>query len=315
MDIKSALNKAKFNLKQATPDILVVAGIATSVAAVIGFCRQTRKAIPVMDKYSENVEKIRCAREDASQPDALVTYDDKTYRKDLIDETVRTVVKLGKIYVVPIALEAVSLGCFIGGHGILKDRNVAITAAYAGIASELKGLHERIVERYGEDIDRELTHGVCVREIEEKSIDPETGEEIVEKKLVETLDRDQNDPNYYSPHARFFDESCAGWRDDPEYNLWYLREKEQQANLRLQSQKHLFLNEVYDMLGMQRGEAAQVEGWTYSDSGKNPYGANHVSFGLNNVQKPGVRDFVNGRTPIVLLDFNVDGKILDKLPH
>lgn len=315
MGIKTMLSKAKFNLKQATPDILVAAGIVTSVAAAVGFCRQTRKAIPVMDKYGENVEKIHCAHEDAIKPDALVTYDERAYRKDLIDETVRTVGKLGKIYIVPIALEAVSLGCFIGGHGILKDRNVAITAAYAGIASELKGLHERIVERYGEDVDRELTHGVCVREIEEKSIDSATGSEVTEKKLVTECDRDKNDPNYYSPYARFFDETTPGWCDDPECNLYLLREREHEANVKLKNDGYLFLNDVYDMLGFKRTKAGQMVGWTYSRRGENPYGDNFVSFGLDNVEKSGMRDFVNGHTPYALLDFNVDGKILDQLPR
>ena len=311
MVIKSAFNRLKFNLKQATPDILVAAGVAASVAAAVGFCRQSRKAIPFIDKYRENIEKIRCAHEDAKDPDSAVSYDDKTYRKDVIEETVKTAGKLGSIYIVPIALEVVSIGCFIGSHGMMKENNAAIAAAYAGIAGELKGLHDRIIERYGEAVDAELTHGIEI--VEEKSIDPATGSEITEYKAVSK--RDWNDPNYYSPYARYYDETVSRWTDMPEHNHTWLVELEHLANVRLQRQGYLFLNDVYDMIGFERSEAGQVVGWTYSRSGNNPYGDNRVSFGLDRVDRPGVRDFINERTPYVLLDFNVDGKILNVLPR
>lgn len=312
MGIKTMISKVQFNLKKAAPDILIGVGVVTSVAAIVGFCKQSHKAVPVIDTYADNVDKIRCAHEDAIQPGALVTYDERSYRKDLIEETLRTAGKLGSIYIVPITLEVVSIGCFIGSHGIMKDENMAMTAAYAGIAGELKNLHERIVERYGKDVDRELTHGISVNEVDEVYTNPDTGEETKLRKLVTEV---SNDPNHYSAYARYYDESCPGWCDDAGRNLIWLRGIEETANARLRLQGYLFLNDVYDMVGIERTKAGQIVGWTYVSNGKNPYGDNYISFGLDNYEKSGVRDFVNGLTPYVLLDFNVDGRILDSLPR
>lgn len=62
------------------------------------------------------------------------------------------------------------------------------------------------------------------------------------------------------------------------------------------------------MLGIARTNAGQVVGWIYCE--KNPVGDNYVDFGIYNLQNEG---FVNGNERSILLDFNVDGIILDKI--
>lgn len=44
---------------------------------------------------------------------------------------------------------------------------------------------------------------------------------------------------------------------------------------------------------------------------KNPIGDNYVDFGIYNTSKEANRNFVNGYERTILLDFNVDGNILD----
>ena len=78
-----------------------------------------------------------------------------------------------------------------------------------------------------------------------------------------------------------------------------------QANDMLHARGHIFLNEVYDMLGIPRTEDGQLVGWIK--------GGNDVDFGIYNMYKEANRDFVNGYEPVVLLDFNVDGLIYNKL--
>lgn len=91
-------------------------------------------------------------------------------------------------------------------------------------------------------------------------------------------------------------------------NCYYLRSVENTANARLKANGHLFLNDVYDMLGFPRTKTGQRIGWIYDKD--NPVGDNHVDFGLNDSSSA---DFVNGRSNVVLLDFNVDGDILDRI--
>jgi hypothetical protein len=89
----------------------------------------------------------------------------------------------------------------------------------------------------------------------------------------------------------------------------FLRAQQQYANDKLRANGHLFLNEVYDMLGIPRTKAGQVVGWVYD--AENPIGDNYVDFGIYDIHRETVRNFVNGYERTILLDFNVDGNIWD----
>ena len=69
----------------------------------------------------------------------------------------------------------------------------------------------------------------------------------------------------------------------------------------------LFLNEVYDMIGFEHTPEGAVAGWVKDN------GDGFVSFGLDDVNNESARRFVNGEDNVVLLDFNVDGIIFDKI--
>ena len=129
-------------------------------------------------------------------------------------------------------------------------------------------------------------------------------EEKTVKKTVNVAD-----PNTYSEYARFFDDGCDNWQKDSEHNLWYLKQQQNYANEKLKINGYLFLNEVYDMLGIPRTKAGQIVGWYYDE--KDPTRDNYVDFGIYDVTKEANRNFVNGYERTILLDFNVDGPIYD----
>ena len=87
----------------------------------------------------------------------------------------------------------------------------------------------------------------------------------------------------------------------------FLKAQQQYANDLLRARGRLFLNEVYDMLGIPKSKAGQVVGWVYDE--ENPVGDNYVDFGIYDLSKERVRRFVNGDERNILLDFNVDGNI------
>lgn len=111
-----------------------------------------------------------------------------------------------------------------------------------------------------------------------------------------------------SQYARLFDEGCTGWTVNAEYNLVYLRDIERWANTMLRCKKYLFLNDVYDMLGMSKTKAGQIVGWIYDEN--NPIGDNCVDFGLKSMRNKG---FLDGLENVILLDFNVDGEIISRI--
>ena len=131
------------------------------------------------------------------------------------------------------------------------------------------------------------------------------GKEIMNQKIEQTEEKSERS---FSQYARFFDESCFEWSKDAEYNLMFLKHQQTQANALLKSRGYLFLNEVYDMLGIPRTKEGQVVGWIYDKD--NPIGDNYVDFGI--YDNPN-HEFVNGYARSTMLDFNVDGVILDKI--
>lgn len=109
-----------------------------------------------------------------------------------------------------------------------------------------------------------------------------------------------------SQYAKWFNDYCVGWTKDPEFNLQFLQIQQRYLNDKLRKVGHVFLNDVYDCLGIQRTRAGAIVGWTYNK--EHPNGDNFVDFGLNDERNI---DFINGNTNKVLLDFNVDGSIID----
>lgn len=107
-----------------------------------------------------------------------------------------------------------------------------------------------------------------------------------------------------SDYSRYFDEKCPAWSEDPEYNLLYLKHMEQYANSKLKAQGYLFLNDVYEMLGMLQTNPGQVVGWIYDE--KTPYGDNYVDFGIYTECN---QDFIKGIENTALLNFNVGWNI------
>jgi hypothetical protein len=191
----------------------------------------------------------------------------------------------------------------VASHNILHKRNVALAAAYATVDKSLKEYKNRVVDRFGKEVDQELSYGIKATEVEETVTD-ENGEEKVVKKTVNTINS-----KIASPYSRFFDETCEAWDKDAEYNLFFLRAQEKIANNMLQTRGHLFLNEVYDMLGMERTKMGQTVGWIYKKD--DPNFSNYVDFGIYDGNDEASRRFVNGLERSILLDFNVDGDVLD----
>ena len=93
--------------------------------------------------------------------------------------------------------------------------------------------------------------------------------------------------------------------------MTFLKRQQNFANEKLQTNGFLFLNDVYEMIGIPKTKAGQIVGWIYDE--KNPVGDNFVDFGIYDVNNEAKRDFVNGYERSILLDFNVDGNIWDKM--
>lgn len=297
------LNRTGLKLKKHSPEILLVTGVAGVVASSIMACKATLKVQDVLDEAKGQLDTIH---EVVANPERANKYTVEDSKKDMAIVYTQTGVKLIKLYGPSIALGIASLSCIIGSNRILNKRNVALAAAYATVDKGFKEYRERVIERFGKELDKELKYNIKAEEVEEVTVD-EKGNETVTKKTIQVADLD--DPNKYSPYSIVFDDGNPGWDKDPELTKFYLIQQQNWANDLLKSRGHLFLNEVYDMLGAPRTKAGAQVGWIY-DEGNDNYD-NFVDFGIFNINSRKARDFINGYEKVIILDFNVDGVILD----
>lgn len=298
------LGNASLQIRKHSPEILMVAGVVGTVASTVLACKATLKVNEVLEEKKNTIDAIHTCLENET-----IEYTEEDSKKDLTILYAQTGIKLVKLYAPAVILGALSITSIVAGHKILKKRNLALAAAYAVVDKGFKDYRKRVVERFGEELDKELRYNLKAKEIEEVVKDKD-GNEKVEKKVVNVVDN-ENPLNGVSEYAKFFDEVSTNWSKDPEYNLMFLRRQQDWANEKLKATGYLFLNEVYDMLGIPRTQAGQVVGWIYDK--KNPNGDNYVDFGIYDVHSEAKRGFVNGVERSILLDFNVDGVIYDKI--
>lgn len=301
--VNRTLSKAGFQIKKHSPEILIVAGIAGVVTSAVMACKATTKINDILDQTKEEVGKVNDALANEKIPEDVYSKEDA--KKDLAIIYIQTGVKLVKLYGPSLILGALSITSILASNNILRKRNVALAAAYAAIDNSFKEYRGRVIERFGKDLDRELKYNIKAKEISETTVD-ENGKETTVTKTVPVVESEEP-----SDYARFFCEGCAGWTKDPEMNLVFLKQQQNWANELLKTRGHLFLNEVYDMLGIERSKAGQVVGWVYDET--NPNCDNYVDFGIYDIYNERKRAFVNGWERSILLDFNVDGDIYSLL--
>lgn len=293
-------NKLGFKFKKHSPELLVAAGVVGVVASGVMACKATTKLSSVLCEHKEQTNQINSYIEEHGSTEE---YNEEDQKKDLAIVYTQTGVKLAKLYAPAIALGALSITAIVASNRILNKRNAALAAAYTVVDKSFKEYRGRVVERFGKELDRELRYNLKSKEVEEIVVNEDGTQELVKDNVeVATIDA-------ASDYARFFDDGCTGWSKDPEFNLIFLRRQQEFANEKLRTNGYLFLNEVYDMLGIPKTKAGHCVGWVYDE--KQPIGDNYVDFGIYNTNNEAARNFVNGYERTILLDFNVDGNILD----
>ena len=295
--VNGVASKAVMKLKKHSPEILVVAGIAGTVVSAVLACKATTKVAEILDETKGTLDTIHEGMETGAINGQEYTTDDG--KKDTVVVYAQTGMKLAKLYGPAIILGTLSITSILASNNILRKRNVALGAAYAAIDKSFKEYRGRVIERFGDQVDTELKYGIKAKKFEEIEVDPETGKEKKVKKTVMVAD-----PNLQSDYAVYFDSKSRNYETNPDYNRMFLKAQQAFANDKLQTRGHLFLNEVLDDLDLPRIPAGQIVGWT--KDGPDGY----VNFRIVEVE----RETEDGRhEPALLLDFNVEGNIWEKM--
>jgi len=272
------------------PHIFFATGVVGSVASTVLACRATLKLSATLDEIEGDIKNVKSMKENAEKT-GLDSYNSDDYGRDLYYVYTKAGLKITRLYAPSVVIGVASLGLLTSSHVQLTRRNAALMAAYATLQEAYDNYRERVREEVGENKELDLYHGATTERI--KNEDGKS-EDI---KVV--------DPNKMSPYSKLFDEYSPHWEKDPELNRIYIQCQQNYANNLLIARGHLFLNEVYDMLGIDRTKAGAVVGWVIGDEGDN-----YVDFGLYEARNSA---FVNGWERSIFLDFNVDGVIFDKM--
>lgn len=297
--VSGSVHKIGFELKKHSPEIFIAVGVVGTVASAVMACKATTKLNDILEESKEQIDAIHEAPQKEELKDK---YDEDMMRKDLALVYFQTGIKVAKLYAPAVILGTLSITSIVASNNILRKRNVALAAAYATVDKGFKEYRERVVERYGEQVDYELTHNIKTKEITETVVD-EKGKEKQVKKTVEVAD-----PNVTNDYIKYFTRSNPYWDDTPDYVELFLRSQQNYANDRLKVDKVLTLNDVYDSLGFQKTKAGMVVGWVFDEN--NEDGDNFIEF---NVRKVYIPNEYGEEELAYAIDFNVDGNIYNKM--
>jgi hypothetical protein len=284
--------------KKNSPHIFFAAGVAGTIASTVLACRATLKLSATLDEIQKDIQVLKPQNNPPTPKSTTEVVSPEVVNDEAVQHHVRTIyiythsgLKILKLYGPSVLLGAASIGLLTGSHVQLTRRNSALMAAYAAVQKAYDEYRDRVREQLGPEKELDIYHAAKT----EIKVDGEGNESLI--KVV--------DPNRYSPYAKFFDEYSMHWERDPELNRIFVQCQQNYFNHRLIAYGHVFLNEVYDGLGIDRSRAGSVVGWL-----KEGDGDGYIDFGIFEAFNS---RFVNGSEQSILLDFNVDGIIYDKI--
>jgi hypothetical protein len=281
------MSKAEKN----SPEILIGAGIVLGVAAGVTACMATAKAEETLDEIKEDIEEAKEAPEEEKSKEVSKAY-------------VMAAGKMVKLYWKPMALGAMSIASILCGHNILRKRHIALAAAYGSLEKAYDGLRKRIEEEFSKEAAERFANGIKVVE------DPRKDKDGKKKKgTIDIIDPDK----VLSPYTYIFGPDCATWTGNMEYDIMFLQGCQKFANDTLITSGKLVLSDMFVEMRVYEwlDKNAYVTGWVLPPHYYKETCAPYVNFNISRVFK----DYQDGNGPIevLMVNFNCDGYIWDKL--
>jgi hypothetical protein len=280
------LGRTKLFLGKNSPEILLVVGIVAGLTGAYFAAKVTEEARQEVEATKEEAEEVMTK----AQSDE---YTETDQQKELGMVVIKGSLQVAKLYAPAIGFGVLSITALLMSHNIMTRRMASLSTAYSMAVEALSLYRKRVIEEYGEDADLIINRSMT----EKKDLD-EDGNETT---TVEWEAR----PGIY---GAYFDEGSREFRETYEMNLFFLQSQEKVANQMLKWQGHVFLNEVFDMLGLPRTSIGAIVGWKYQhDPKKNNDG--YISFDTQGIYNEANSRELRASNPRFLLDFNVDGEI------
>lgn len=287
--VTRSMGRQTLKLKAQSPTILFGAGVVGMVGTAVLASRATLRLEGILDDIRADQADLEVVNA-SGHPE----WSEADAKNAAIGILLKGGVRIVKLYGPSLLVGALSVAALTGSHRILNNRNAALGAAYAAVDRAFREYRARVVEDLGEQKDKEYRHGAEEREY------------IVETKTGPQPEmRTRAAQNAGTMYAQWFEPKNKNYRETRDMNLHFLTLMERYANERLERHGFVFLNDVYQDLGFERTKAGAMVGWTYDSP------EDHISFGIFDGTSDYVDDFMMGNRSDILVDFNVDGIILD----
>lgn len=279
--LQTGFHRVMLQIQKHAPEILTTIGVASVLTAGVLAAKNTLKLEQTID---EGQDRLRWANEQIEAGDVKESARTAAY--------VRNVLEVGKLYLVPTTMMVGGLVCILSAQNILNKRNAALVAAYNGLAASYEAYRERVREEYGEEKEREIFYGERTEMVED-----ENGKKVKRKVLVDG-------EHVGHPYRFVYDAHNENWTGFNDTNLFRLQVAQNMYNDMLKAKGHVFLRDILNTLGIQDTPASAITGWIYDPENPDHQGDNFIEFNIRDYQ------YEYG---YILLDFNVDGTIFDKI--
>lgn len=297
--VSAKAGMAGLKMQKYSPEIKMVVGSMAFIGSLALAYRAGTRAKEAINRYNVAMDDIHTAEKNMQEnPDVYVDVDETTIAQATFAARVDLAKDLGKDLAPVIGLAALSLGFMISSNNTLKKRYVGAVAAYNAVTRAFEKYRINVKDRFGEEVDYELKNGI-VSSVKTVETTDEKGKKKTKEEIVKAID-----PSRISDQAVWFEEGNPDWNPYHNYNLAYLKAQQSLATEILLARGHIFLNDVYQMLNLPDTSEGAVVGWVKG------MGDDYVDFGLYDDRNI---PFINGEKNRVLLDFNHDGVIWDKI--
>lgn len=286
---------AKFYIKKNSPEILVGAGIATLIGSLV---------YTVIGTLNTGVEVTNavCELDEVENDDSLM---EEERRKKKHGIYIHAGLNIARNYAPAVTLATVSAGCLIGSNAIMRRRAFSLAAAYSALDSTFSDYRTRVIDEYGEDVDKKMRYGLTTKEVEVEQIDEETGE-VVKTTSTVTEAAESATNIWYKRQYELSDGTVIvnpNWQPDKGLNATFVLAQIAWFNGRLSRGEHVWLDDIYNELGIPVDgyrQEAHVLGWTPDKNGEK-----YIKCRLYNKEESG--DFISNDDGDILLSFNPDG--------
>ena len=304
--VKAAGGSGLF-LKAHTPELMVAGGITGFIVTVIGACKATDKARDILEEKEESMHSND------------YFYGHNGLTEGEFNDNVREINRharrqLVKAYLPVVTSGAVSVILILGGYKMINGRLVKTAAAYKLLEDGFGRYRENVKNEFGEETDWRMLNNVSPERLEAANEEREANREIDADKKRKKRQHDRRRTAHQEIYSQIFDQYSDRWRRSwtPDQVFSYLRGKQREANDMLAIRKHIFLNEVYDLLGLDRTEAGAVVGWILTKNNPDSF----VDFGLDDMPEDKRREILSAERNediLIRLHFNPDGLIYNMI--